>query len=250
MIFNILQQTLLSFFTNKSADVIDYGYRSISLIINIKTTRERRSRDMNTSESDKAWLRRITNMPMKAKEETTTDNRAALKSTEKAPLSGTGLKDIAGMARLKEMVTEGFINVLRNKECAKTYGIKPPSRRIYEMIYVDMPDAEARKSLFDLALSHLPTDSDIDTSALASLTNGYNCSDICYITQAAARKIFNKSIGSGDGQLANITQSLLEEVISTKSPSVSSKDLKEHERVRQEFSQSDRSCQRTTIGFK
>ncbi len=325
---------------------------------------------MNTSESEKAWLHRITNMPQNAKEETAPEKKITQKPAEKEPPKGNGLKDIAGMTKLKEMVTEGFINVLKHNECAKAYGIKPPSMLLYgpagcgktffaekmaeevgihfmkivpddlactwvhgtqqkigevfkkaekaaptllffdefdamvprrsgdennqhydsevneflcmlnnaadrgiyvlaatnhperidkavlrtgridEMIYVDMPDAEARQSLFDLALSHLPTDSDIDTCALASLTKGYNCSDICYITQAAARKMFNKSICNSDGQLANITQSLLEEVISSKSPSVSSKDLQEYERVRQEFSPGDRSCQRITIGFK
>lgn len=327
---------------------------------------------MNASEADKAWLRRITNTPQKAEYKADKHNDAEQEhaAAAKKVAKGNGLRDVAGMAKLKELVTEGFINVLNNGECAKAYGIKPPSMLLYgpagcgktffaekmaeevgihfmkivpddlactwvhgtqqkigevfkkaekaaptllffdefdamvpkrsgtessqhydsevneflcmlsgaadrgiyvlaatnhperidkavlrtgridEMIYVDMPDADARKSLFDLALSRLPADSDIDTCALASLTKGYNCSDICYVTQAAARKMFCKSISADDGHLARITQKLLEEIISSKSPSVSSKDLREYERVRQEFSPDGEGRKRTTIGFK
>lgn len=42
-----------------------------------------------------------------------------------------GLEDVAGMTQLKELIVEGFINVLRNRTCAETYGIKPPSLLLY-----------------------------------------------------------------------------------------------------------------------
>ena len=44
---------------------------------------------------------------------------------------GHGFGDIAGMNELKEFVTEGFINVLKNHKCAEVYGIKPPSMLFY-----------------------------------------------------------------------------------------------------------------------
>lgn len=44
---------------------------------------------------------------------------------------GRGFGDIAGMDDLKRFVTEGFINVLRNPECAARYGITPPSMLFY-----------------------------------------------------------------------------------------------------------------------
>ena len=44
---------------------------------------------------------------------------------------GKGFDDVAGMTQLKELVLEGFINVLKNKECADAYGIKPPSLLFY-----------------------------------------------------------------------------------------------------------------------
>ena len=44
---------------------------------------------------------------------------------------GNGFSDIAGMSELKQMVTEGFINVLKNRECAEAYGIRPPAMLLY-----------------------------------------------------------------------------------------------------------------------
>lgn len=120
--------------------------------------------------------------------------------------------------------------------------------RIDEMIYVDMPDRAARESLFRLALSKLPADDDIDYVQLAVLTGGYNCSDIDYIVKTASRKMFNESIRNESLPYKKITQRLLETMISSCRPSVSSRDLREYERIRSEFSPKEGKGQRT-IGF-
>ena len=73
--------------------------------------------------------------------------------------------------------------------------------RIDELVYVDMPDHEARKSLFALELAKLPREEDIDMDRLAHLTQGFNCSDINYIVKSAARKKFNEAIGCGEHTL-------------------------------------------------
>ena len=122
--------------------------------------------------------------------------------------------------------------------------------RIDEMVYIDMPDKEARKSLFSLALSKLPSDEGIDINRLAELTEGYNCSDINYIVRSAARKMFNATITGKKDEYQPISQTLLEEVISKKRPSVSGRDLREYERVRNEFSPKDEGCRHATIGFR
>ena len=285
-----------------------------------------------------------------------------------APKQCNGFGDVAGMDELKQLVTEGFINVLNNQECAKAYGITPPSMlfygpagcgktffaekiaeevginfmkivpddlastlihgtqekigevfrkaerkaptliffdefdamvprrsnddhnyqngevneflcmlnnaaergvyvlaatnhperidkavlrtgRIDEMIYVDMPDSKARESLFRLELSKLPVAEDIDYVKLADLTKGYNCSDISYIVKVASRKMFNASIKEKDQPYKVITQSLLEDAIAHQSPSVTSRELKEFERVRSEFSPKDKGSKHVAIGF-
>lgn len=120
--------------------------------------------------------------------------------------------------------------------------------RIDEMIYVDMPDRAARESLFRLALSKLPADDDIDYVQLAVLTGGYNCSDIDYIVKTASRKMFNESIRNESLPYKKITQRLLETMISSCRPSVSSRDLREYERIRSEFSPKEGKGRRT-IGF-
>jgi transitional endoplasmic reticulum ATPase len=121
--------------------------------------------------------------------------------------------------------------------------------RIDEIIYVDMPDDKARESLFRLELSKLPASDDIDYTRLATLTTGYNCSDISYIVKVASRKMFNASIQEKDKPYKVITQSLLEESIARKSPSVTSRDLREFERIRGEFSPKDAGRRQVAIGF-
>lgn len=85
---------------------------------------------------------------------------------------------------------------------------------------------------------------------LAELTEGYNCSDICYIVQSAARKMFNATIKEKAEDYRRISQTLLEEVISKKNPSVSKKELREYERIRGEFSPKDEGCRPAVIGFR
>lgn len=121
--------------------------------------------------------------------------------------------------------------------------------RIDEMIYIDMPDKDARENLFRLELSKLPAAEDINYEKLAEMTNGYNCSDINYIVKIASRKMFNESIIHRDEPYKLISQMQLEDAIMHKSPSVTQHDLREYERLRCEFSPKDAKAKPTTIGF-
>ena len=371
--------------------MIENGYKSLSIIIDIKTmtikkmtriSNKQRGTEsdgpyplvkdesrINTSEAEKAWLRRICGGQPVTERKTAPTKEIEQKPAAEKKSKGHGFGDIAGMNELKNFVTEGFINVLKNRKYAGIYGIKPPSMlfygpagcgktffaekmaeeigidfmkvipddlactwvhgtqqkigelfkmaerrapvllffdefdamvpkrtggetnqhydsevneflcclgnasdrgiyvlaatnhperidravlrtgRIDEMVYIDMPDKEARKGLFSLSLSKLPSEKCIDINHLAELTEGYNCSDISYIIQSAARVMFNATIKEGTDKCLPISQTLLEEVIRSKSPSVSGKDLREYERVRSVFSPKDKGCRHVSIGF-
>lgn len=122
--------------------------------------------------------------------------------------------------------------------------------RIDELIFVGMPDFHARESLFKLALSKLPAAEGIDCGRLATLTNGYNCSDIEYIIKSASRLMFNEGIKIEGQPLLKITQAVLEDSISKKSPSLSSRDIWDYERMRCRFEPKASVNTCLTIGFK
>lgn len=87
---------------------------------------------MRTSEAEREWFRRISGQTTTTAHKAKPARKAGEKPAEAAagsPAGGFG--DIAGMDELKKFVTEGFINVLKNKKCAEAYGIKPPSMLFY-----------------------------------------------------------------------------------------------------------------------
>lgn len=328
---------------------------------------------MDTMNDEKEWLRRMNGNKFpgncnEVEDKKTSDLIVGNIGSTSNERKSYGFKDVAGMEELKKLVTEGFINVLNNRECASAFGIVPPSLLLYgpsgcgktyfaesiayevganfkkvvpddiackwvhgtqemigeifrdaeqnspivlffdefdamvpqrtaddlhsqngevneflcmlnnasekgiyviaatnhpetidkavlrtgridELIYVDMPDKAARESLFRLSLSKLPTDGDIDYSRLADMTQGYNCSDISYIVKSASRKMFNESIADRNQPYKLITQSQLEEAIKHKSPSVSSKELNDFERIRRQLSPHDVEAKEQHIGF-
>lgn len=62
--------------------------------------------------------------------------------------------------------------------------------------------------------------------------------------------MFNESIKLANGEYRPISQALLEETISKRSPSVSGRDLREYERVRSEMSPKDKGLRHAAIGFR
>ena len=89
---------------------------------------------MGASSAEKEWLRKLAEGQTAvhgAVEEEERQYASSETAVKKAGKAGGGFKDIAGMDELKTFVTENFINVLNHRECAKAYGIQPPSLMLY-----------------------------------------------------------------------------------------------------------------------
>lgn len=113
--------------------------------------------------------------------------------------------------------------------------------RMDKVIFIPVPDKEARMGIFEIHMKDRPASGDIDYARLAELTENFVASDIAYIVNDAATRAFEDDV--------DITQSLLEEVIKENNPSVSSSDLKSYEQMRKKMESSGVEPERRRIGF-
>jgi transitional endoplasmic reticulum ATPase len=113
--------------------------------------------------------------------------------------------------------------------------------RIDKQIFVPLPDEEARKEMFELYLKGRPCDN-IDTEALASMTEGYIASDISYIYNETAM------IAALNDQ--QITQDLLETTICSIRPSIRPDIIKMYDDIRDKMEGIERKNTYNKIGFK
>lgn len=113
--------------------------------------------------------------------------------------------------------------------------------RIDRMIYVPVPDAEARRLLFEINLRDRPAEH-IDCAALAARTDNFVASDIAYAVNDAAITAAFANVP--------ITQTILCQTLDCMRPSVSSDVLREYERLREKMDGLERRAARTPIGYK
>lgn len=112
--------------------------------------------------------------------------------------------------------------------------------RIDKMIYVPLPDRDARIEMFRLHLQDRPCEI-IDLGCLADMTEGYIASDIAYIANDAA-------MGAAfSDQL--ISQELLESTISSIHPSISKEVIASYESLRNKMENVEDKNSRPKIGF-
>ena len=112
--------------------------------------------------------------------------------------------------------------------------------RIDKLVYVPMPDKEARCEMFKMHLSGRPCE-DIDVERLANMTDGYIASDIAYIVNDAA-------MGAAFSDQP-ITQQMLETTIGSIRPSLSKEVISSYENLRQKMEDSENRNSRPKIGF-
>lgn len=113
--------------------------------------------------------------------------------------------------------------------------------RLDQIVYIPVPDTEAREGIFKIHMDGRPARGDIDYAKLASLTENYVASDIAYIVNDAATRAFEDDV--------DISQVLLEEVIKENSPSLSRKDIKFYENIKTELEESDPKKGRRSVGY-
>jgi cell division protein CDC48 len=115
------------------------------------------------------------------------------------------------------------------------------SGRIDYKIFVPTPDIESRKELFHILLKNRPTEDSIDLDKLAKMTEDYLASDISAIVQIAAREAFRSK--------SEITNKLLQKATNAVMPSLSKSQIKEFDKMKNEFEHKDKENGRIRVGF-
>lgn len=104
--------------------------------------------------------------------------------------------------------------------------------RIDKMVYVPLPDYEARKEMFALYLKDRPKEDGIDVEQLANMTEGYIASDIAYIVNDAAMvAAYTRT---------KITEELLTTSVTATRPSVRSESIKQYDDIRMKMEDKNR----------
>lgn len=112
--------------------------------------------------------------------------------------------------------------------------------RLDKVVYIDLPDCEARKALFEYELSKRPHVKGIDVDRLSKMTEGYTSSDITYIVTESARAMFASTLRENCMEALEITQSVMEDVIGKTRPSVTPVDLRHYEDMRSRYASGDK----------
>ena len=133
--------------------------------------------------------------------------------------------------------------------------------RLDQLIYVPLPDEEARLSIMNAQLRKTPLEPGLDLRAIAKLTNGFSGADLSYIVQRAAKFAIKDSIEAQkafedsqqvkkEGEEADvvmedqpdpvpyITKSHFEEAMKTAKRSVSPAELRRYEAYAQQLQSS------------
>ncbi len=113
--------------------------------------------------------------------------------------------------------------------------------RMDRMVYIPIPDAEARKELFKIHLADRFCDESINLDELAEQSDGYVASDISFMVNASALEAAMADVP--------ISQELVLAEIHKARRSVTQNDAADYERMRQKFEQQIPRQERRRIGF-
>lgn len=104
--------------------------------------------------------------------------------------------------------------------------------RIDKMVYVPLPDYEARKEMFAIYLKDRPVEENIDIEKFAKLTEGYIASDIAYIVNDSAMvAAFTRT---------KISKELILTSITNTRPSVRTDSIKHYDEIKKKMEDTNR----------
>ena len=104
--------------------------------------------------------------------------------------------------------------------------------RIDKMVYVPLPDCEARKEMFAIYLKDRPVEENIDIEKFAKLTEGYIASDIAYIVNDSAMvAAFTRT---------KISKELILTSITNTRPSVRTDSIKHYDEIKKKMEDTNR----------
>lgn len=104
--------------------------------------------------------------------------------------------------------------------------------RIDKMVYVPLPDHDARKELFTIYLKGRPIEEGINVDDLAKRTDGYIASDIAYIVNDTAMVAAYTRI--------KISEKLLVTSIHNTKPSIRSESIKQYDEIKKKMEDTNR----------
>ncbi|MBD5415472.1 MAG: AAA family ATPase [Bacteroides sp.] len=120
--------------------------------------------------------------------------------------------------------------------------------RVDRMVYVSLPDNEARKELFRLEIEKRPF-VEIDYEELAAVTENFTCSDISYIVEEAARLCFEETLDRGLDDPLPLSMNRMMEVIKVTRSSVSEQQRREYLELKDEMENRQSAGNRKKVGF-
>ncbi len=102
------------------------------------------------------------------------------------------LTEMDGLEELKEVIVIGATN---RPDMVDSALLRPG--RLDRLIYIQPPDKEERKKIFEVHLKGKPIGADVDVTKLAERTEGYVGADICAIVKEAVMSALREFIASG-----------------------------------------------------
>ncbi len=118
---------------------------------------------------------------------------------------------------------------------------EPFLRRFQKRIYVQPPDRDTRRLLFEKYTEPLTLDSDVDLDELAKLTEGYSASDIRDICQDAQLRVVTELFESGmasdpSSKPRPIKMKDFKEILKQRKPSLAAERIKLYEKWNEMYS--------------